>query len=75
MALFYSSDLHIYTSKSSDISDHFYITKYTYTGGVVFFLMPKVRYMHSVWHLFVLAGSVLHYLCILLYVIPLTFVG
>lgn len=47
----------------------------SYTGGVAFFLMPKVRYMHSVWHLFVLAGSVLHYLCILLYVIPLTFVG
>lgn len=26
--------------------------------------------MHGVWHLFVLLGSVLHYLCILLYVLP-----
>ena len=30
----------------------------------------RVHYMHGVWHLFVLLGSVLHYLCILLYVLP-----
>lgn len=38
-----------------------------YTGGVVFFKMKKPRYMHSVWHLFVLAGSVLHFFFILFY--------
>lgn len=39
-----------------------------YTGGIVFYKM-KFKYMHSIWHLFVLAGSVLHFLCILLYVL------
>ena len=43
-----------------------------YTGGIIFYKW-KVRYMHSVWHLFVLAGSILHYLCIALYVLPKTF--
>lgn len=40
-----------------------------YTGGIVFYLFDeKVRYFHGIWHLFVLAGSVSHYLTILLYV-------
>ena len=39
-----------------------------YSAGVVFYAMPKVPYMHSVFHLFVLAGSLLHFLCILFYV-------
>ena len=39
-----------------------------YTIGTVFYgLGKKHRYTHSVWHLFILAGSVLHFLCILLY--------
>lgn len=40
-----------------------------YTIGVVFYVMKKYRYMHSVWHLFVLGGSVCHYFSILLYVL------
>lgn len=36
-----------------------------YTVGIVFF-KSKRSYMHFVWHLFVLAGSVLQYLCIAL---------
>lgn len=28
----------------------------------------NIRYMHSIWHLFVFAGAALHYLCILFYV-------
>ncbi len=44
-----------------------------YTVGIIFYVWHKKKhtpYMHGVWHLFVLAGSVLHYLCILLYVVP-----
>ena len=41
-----------------------------YTGGLIFYKL-KHRYMHSVWHLFVLLGSVLHYLCIAVYVLPM----
>lgn len=40
-----------------------------YTLGIIFYVMKKYRYMHSVWHLFVLAGSVCHYFSILLYVL------
>jgi hemolysin III len=42
----------------------------TYTLGVPFYLWRKLPYHHTVWHFFVLAGSVLHYLAVLLYVIP-----
>lgn len=41
-----------------------------YTGGIVFFALKKPRYMHSVWHLFVLAGSILHYFAFLFYALP-----
>lgn len=36
-----------------------------YTGGIVFYAIKKIRYFHSVWHLFVLAGSIMHYFSIL----------
>ena len=40
-----------------------------YTGGLVFFFYDeKVRHFHGIWHLFVLAGSISHYLTILFYV-------
>ena len=32
-----------------------------YTVGCVFFAMKKVRWMHGVWHLFVLGGSIMHF--------------
>ena len=41
-----------------------------YTLGVPFYLWRKLPYHHALWHLFVLAGSVLHFLAVLLYVIP-----
>ena len=39
-------------------------------GAVLYGIGKKVKYMHSVFHFFVLAGSILHYFCILLYVVP-----
>lgn len=41
-----------------------------YTGGVAFYVWEKLRYHHAIWHLFVLAGTVLHYFAVLFYVIP-----
>lgn len=41
-----------------------------YTGGTLFYAWRAFPYHHALWHLFVLAGSVLHYLAIALYVIP-----
>lgn len=40
-----------------------------YTLGVLFYLWRRLPYSHAVWHTFVLAGSVLHYLAILLYIV------
>ena len=40
-----------------------------YTAGVVFYALDEtLRHGHGIWHLFVLAGSISHYLAILLYV-------
>lgn len=41
-----------------------------YTLGVVFFALDRVRYFHAAWHVFVLAGSIAHYIAILFYVVP-----
>ncbi len=38
-----------------------------YTIGVIFYRKEEVRYMHLVWHLFVLAGSLCHYFFVLFY--------
>ena len=38
-----------------------------YTLGVIFF-KSKTKYMHFIWHLFVLAGSIFHFFFIYLYV-------
>ena len=40
-----------------------------YTVGTVFYVLKKVPYMHAIWHLFVLAGSILHFIAVLVYVI------
>jgi len=40
-----------------------------YSLGVVFFLWRSLPYNHAVWHLFVLAGTIAHFFCILFYVI------
>lgn len=40
-----------------------------YTVGLLFYRKKDMQYMHPVWHVFVLFGAILHYLCILFYVI------
>ena len=37
-------------------------------GAILYGVGKKHKYMHSVFHLFILLGSILHFLCILLYV-------
>ena len=41
-----------------------------YTLGIIFYALKKYKYMHCIWHLFVLAGSILHFFCIYGYVLP-----
>jgi hemolysin III len=38
-----------------------------YTAGVIFFAWDRLRYGHMVWHLFVLAGSICHFVAVLRY--------
>lgn len=40
-----------------------------YTSGVAFYVLgERFPYFHGIWHLFVLAGSLAHYFCILFYI-------
>lgn len=43
-----------------------------YTVGTIFYVWRKLTYHHTIWHLFVLAGSVCHFLLIYQYVLPLS---
>lgn len=40
-----------------------------YTVGVIFYTKKNIKYFHSVWHLFTVAGSVFHYFSVLLMII------
>ena len=41
-----------------------------YTTGVIFYAWKRLPYNHAIWHVFVLAGSICHYLAVLLYLSP-----
>lgn len=41
----------------------------SYTLGAVFYILKKVKFMHSVFHVFVVAGSVLQFLSVYLFVL------
>ncbi len=40
-----------------------------YSIGVIFYINKRIPYNHAIWHLFVLAGALSHFLCIYLAVI------
>jgi hemolysin III len=42
-----------------------------YTAGILFYGWKKLKYHHAIWHLFVLAGSILHFFAVLFYVVPI----
>ena len=42
---------------------------FSYSLGVVFYYFDRIKYFHSIWHIFVLLGSTFHYLLVLLYII------
>jgi len=41
-----------------------------YTVGVPFFALKRLPYNHAIWHVFVLAGSICHYLAVMFAVLP-----
>jgi hemolysin III len=42
-----------------------------YTSGVVFFACKRIPYNHAIWHVFVMIGSICHYIAVLFYVLPI----
>ena len=46
-----------------------------YTVGIIFYALKKFRYMHCVWHFFVLGGSIFQFFCIYNYVLPTKLLG
>ena len=42
----------------------------SYSGGTVFYLWEKLPYHHAIWHVFVLGGSVCHWLAVYGWVLP-----
>lgn len=42
-----------------------------YTIGAIFYVWRGFKYHHAIWHLFVLAGSVLHFFLVMIFILPL----
>ena len=41
-----------------------------YSIGTIFFLWEKLPFHHSLWHLFVLGGSISHFFCFFFHILP-----
>jgi hemolysin III len=41
-----------------------------YSLGVIFFAWERLPHHHAIWHVFVLMGSIFHYLAVAIYVVP-----
>jgi hemolysin III len=41
-----------------------------YSLGVIFYVWKRLAYHHAVWHMFVMAGSMLHFFSVFYYVLP-----
>ena len=42
----------------------------SYTLGALFYVWKRLAFNHAIWHLFVLAGSALHFFSVLFFVVP-----
>ena len=42
----------------------------SYTLGTVYYHRPQLRYSHAIWHLFVIGGSLCHFIAVLAQVVP-----
>ena len=41
----------------------------SYSLGVIFYALPKIKYFHFIWHIFVAIGTILQFIAIYGYVI------
>lgn len=45
------------------------ISGLSYTVGVFFYYFDRIKFFHSVWHIFVIAGSIFHYFFVIFFII------
>jgi len=43
---------------------------FAYMAGLAFYAWERLPFNHTIWHLFVIMGSIFHYCAVLLYVLP-----
>jgi hemolysin III len=55
----------LYDSVSVETFGFLMLGGFFYTAGTFFFLKDRRRYFHSIWHLFVLAGSISHFFSVI----------
>ena len=41
-----------------------------YTVGILFYVWKKLLFSHAIWHIFVIAGCLCHFIAIFFYVLP-----
>lgn len=41
-----------------------------YTLGTIFYMWRGFKFHHMIWHLFVIAGTIFHYFCVLFFLLP-----
>jgi len=67
-----SIDLDIFKQALSDSGFQWLVTGgLAYTGGIIFYLLDKLKLLthaHGIWHLFVMVGSVAHFIAVIGYV-------
>ncbi|TYB79819.1 PAQR family membrane homeostasis protein TrhA [Bizionia myxarmorum] len=42
---------------------------FAYTAGILFYAIDRIKFNHVIWHLFVLAGAICHFIMVYFYVI------
>lgn len=55
---------HLYESISSKALAYLILGGVCYTGGIVFYVMQKLKFHHVIWHVFVLFGALFHFLMV-----------
>ncbi len=59
--------VNLYASSGNSFSWYFLLAGGAcYIAGTAFYAMKKVKWMHALWHLFVIAGSALHFFSVYL---------
>ena len=48
---------------------------FSYMTGLIFFTWRRLPFHHTIWHLFVMAGSACHYFAVMFYVLPAPALG